>query len=988
MRKEYFNPAKKLVDETVEWLVRHAKVGVAGVNSLAHVAVVVPTRQAARQLRLALARRFEGRGLIPPYVMQPSQFVVSREKGMEVATSIEVTAALIRFFEQHEKDAKQWVNLFPHGIAKGDDLAMSVVSLVDQFNDIWQALGANGLSMQDVPRDKQARAELEQKLGSELERWEDLADFEEKFFRYLNQQGRRHGIQEKKAAIENPISLPGSVREIVLPALVDPLPVFCKVLERLEKRDGVEIHVLIHAEEKDAQQFDSFGRPILSEWTGEKKPILPLKDDEIIITNQVSELADKVSELFPRKEEKKEVPSLGLVDGGLFPEIEAVLAKNGYELYNPEQHRLSLSSLGRLVFNLLTMIEEKVIRFSTFSAVVRENDVLDAIRNENVGEDGKRIDRRAKILEQLDRYQNENLPLDLSEIQEMGSANGGLEGKYSELAFAYQTVMGWIRRAEGSIPKKIISMLRTIYGVRKIGDKPGDREFVAAVEALTETLKEMEMPIVKNLESASYLQVFRKAIKETQYQLEPATTEVLKTEGWLELAWSGASNIVLAGMIEGAVPDSVVGHAFLPDRLRKVLGLASNEQRMARDTYLLKELLCSREEGGGGVRALVSLTNQGGEVCRPSRLLFLCNQEELPRRVKRLFGDTDAPSSTPAREFPQEWHLDLTDTRERVRPANGFSATALDDYIRCPFTYYLKYVLRMGHVLQKEELGFDDFGTICHDVLAAFGRDEGCRELLEEEEIRAKLKEHFDRLAARQYPSPTPMVMYQLQSAKSRVEALAGAEREHRLEGWRIVLCEERMRGNIRGYLITGMIDRIDYNEKTGKYCIIDYKTWDQRGNAFEKVIFDRAEDVDYGKKMGFPVFWAETKERRWASVQMAMYRELVTAEHPGWEIGEYKYGVLGATPKDSGYWGGCRDIGGGTEETMSLAAHIDTMRETLLAAIEQIEAGIFWPPSPLDNWRWDYSTLFLRTPQEDLLDDAWVLAQEKALLERRRVGK
>ena len=59
----YLNPGKKLVEETADWLSDRVIDDASGAKSLARFCVVVPTAQSGRNLRLALAKRFDFGGL-------------------------------------------------------------------------------------------------------------------------------------------------------------------------------------------------------------------------------------------------------------------------------------------------------------------------------------------------------------------------------------------------------------------------------------------------------------------------------------------------------------------------------------------------------------------------------------------------------------------------------------------------------------------------------------------------------------------------------------------------------------------------------------------------------------------------------------------------------------------------------------------------------------------------------------------------------------
>ena len=64
---------------------------------------------------------------------------------------------------------------------------------------------------------------------------------------------------------------------------------------------------------------------------------------------------------------------------------------------------------------------------------------------------------------------------------------------------------------------------------------------------------------------------------------------------WLELPLDDAPVVMLTGFNEGLFPESVQGHAFLPDALRTRLGLIDNRRRFARDAYRLTTVLHSKE---------------------------------------------------------------------------------------------------------------------------------------------------------------------------------------------------------------------------------------------------------------------------------------------------------------------------------------------------------------------------------------------------------
>ena len=98
---------------------------------------------------------------------------------------------------------------------------------------------------------------------------------------------------------------------------------------------------------------------------------------------------------------------------------------------------------------------------------------------------------------------------------------------------------------------------------------------------------------------------------------------------WLELPLDDAPVVILTGFNEGFLPESVSGHAFLPDALRTRLGLPDNRSRLVRDAYRLTTVLRSKES----VRVIAGRRTSQGDPLPPSRLMFRIPEEQMPARV-------------------------------------------------------------------------------------------------------------------------------------------------------------------------------------------------------------------------------------------------------------------------------------------------------------------------------------------------------------------
>lgn len=973
----FLNPSRKLVDETVDWLCGNdrypgrIRTTAEGAQSLDHVMVVVPTAQSGRNLRLALARRFNGRGLIPPRIVQPIHLVVPRENGLREASTTEVAAA----FQQYIKENRESVLALGHLVRKEefDDLTARF-ALLDQLEDIWRILAGRGLLMQDVP--ELGKAVFEEDIGDEGPRWKELAELERGFFDYLKGLGLAYPTQSVCLAKESAAILPEEVEEIVLPALADPVRVFEDVLKQ-QLAAGKKVTVLFHADERDESLFDMWGRPKTECWTGERRPELHrLADSDIVVAADISSLSRRLVSDYPSAESGASLPSLALCDADLYDGLAGAFLVKGYVVHNPERHPLAQSSLGRMIRGLIAIYDSKDLPWREFVLFFRSDDVLSAL--------GLQDEKRAEVLAGLDIAQNVYFPAEIPSDFRFPADDGMRDSDKEKLdAFFRQGrkvegVFSDARQGSG-IAGFVRKVLRWVFADRKAACGAAEKEFNAAVDAAREFLNELEGGVVAGLDATwpERTALARRVFSSACYSLEPETPEAIKTEGWLELAWSPSERIALAGLHEGKVPDSVVGHPFLPDKLRKALGLTSNDDRLARDSWLLYELLASH--GEHSIHAYVARTDDKGDICRPSRLLYLCSDTGLPARVSHLFGDI--PSTRGPLVKKVDWPLRLP---RAVDAPGHFSPSAIDTYVKCPLNYLLKYGLRMKPYKEKSELGADDFGTLVHAALEMYAKDQIDRmddQFTDASEIRSFFtREVFPKIREK-FKGASLNIDLQIQALEGRLDLFAVAQAEWAEQGWRIRMAEKEVPADLDieglGFRVHGYVDRVDenINIKSGKrWCVIDYKTWDEATLINHVFTSDRTggkndEQLAFAREMGYPLLKNRKgdEKQRVLSVQLPVYGMCIAALEPraGFEEQRFQYLVLGKNEEKVGF----RELQEG---------FVDVSIKTAKQAVENIKAGIFWPPGPGEEWKWDFKGLFAVDPVKDLGESDWAASHRK----------
>lgn len=975
MKREFLDPERKLVDEVADWLCGtgpyagkgRVRVSPEGARTLDHVMVVVPTAQSGRNLRLAIARRFPGCGVVPPCVVPPMQLVRPAEDALREATPCEVAAA----FQQYVKDYRADILKLDRLVRREafEDLTARF-ALLDQLEDIWRVLAGRGFLMRDV-RPLAANL-LAEAIGDEEGRWEQLGVLEAGFFAYLHEHGLAYPTERIHDAKTHAALVAPPVEEIVVPALADPIRVLEDVLAQQEAA-GTRLTVLLHVNPANAGAFSVWGTPLTARWTGAAHLALArLADADIVSAGNVSALVRTVAADFPPAAAGVEPPALGLCDAEISNALAAAFLNRGYVVHDPERHRLVQSSLGRLIRNLMALHMAETLPWKEFVAFFRSDDVLTAL--------GLSGEARARVLAGLDVAQNAYLPTEMPWTATFPDDPDLRPFRKAWLeAFCQQAkrVMQTVRTAREGAPLAAFlrTMLRWVFANRSLPVGTDVQEFRAAADAARDFLDALEGPFVSALPMTAVERaaLARRMLDAAVYSLEPDAPDAVRTEGWLELPWSTADRLALVGLHEGKVPDSVVGHPFLPDSLRQHLGLVSNVDRLARDSWLLKELLDSHTPHA--VRAYVARATDAGDICRPSRLLYLCSDDALARRVGGLFGDL--PEERTDRVRRVEWEMRLPDA---LAPVGHYSPSALDAYVKCPFTYLLKNGLGMEPYADKQELEANDFGTLAHAALEAYARRQianGDDQLTDADAIRRLFREEICPSVRAKYGRMTLNVDLQLRALEGRLELFAARQAAWARAGWRIRMAEREIPKDLDvpglGFRIHGYIDRVDENilDAERPWCVIDYKTWDEKklvGHVFTSSKSEAQEKM--AEAMGFPTFrMGKTQQvaQRVLSVQLPVYGRCLAAlesKIPFAAIA-YAYFVLAATDEEC------------TIQPLPDAV-VAVSVETARRAVELIGRNVFWPPGPSDEWKWGLKGLFVTDPQTDLGGTDWAKEQAR----------
>jgi hypothetical protein len=391
-----------------------------------------------------------------------------------------------------------------------------------------------------------------------------------------------------------------------------------------------------------------------------------------------------------------------------------------------------------------------------------------------------------------------------------------------------------------------------------------------------------------------------------------------------------------------------VSDAFLPNRLRRKLGLVDNDRRYARDAYATSLLAHSR----AALRLVVGHRDVDGNPLAPSRLLFAADEDAVVCRARQFFGGPPPPAprrnllaagkpSRPSSALP------IPRPVRPTKPADTFSVTEFRTYLACPYRYYLRHVLKLHPIADSQaELEAAAFGNLLHDVLQRFSRaDDAARERAsgDPELVFGYLSNFLDSLAAARFGLKhcRPAVRVQIEQARTRLRALADWQAARASQGWQIVHGEDTVARRVletafqvepgTRVKLQGRIDRIDFHPQSGTLAILDFKTGDSASKPHQT-----HRDAD-----------------GWIDLQLPLYRHLVAAAglpeiDPRRCRLELGYILL---PKDA------QQVGLALAEWT--AEELDAADEVARQVIRQIRAGVFEPlTSPPPAFSEDYAVI------------------------------
>ena len=319
-----------------------------------------------------------------------------------------------------------------------------------------------------------------------------------------------------------------------------------------------------------------------------------------------------------------------------------------------------------------------------------------------------------------------------------------------------------------------------------------------------------------------YPDVFQTAFADRMVRRPESPRALLHIFGQLEARLTESDRVILGGLVEGVWPPAPRIDPWLSRPMRHELGLDLPERRIGLSAHDFAQLLGTPDV------ILTHSAKVGGAPAVASRFLHRLEAVAGDQRWKaarqagekyvRFAGELDRPDKVqpipqPAPKPPRE-----------TRPLK-LSVTAIEDWLRDPYTIYAKYILKLDPLDPVDmPLSAADRGSAIHEALGEFTKCFAAD--LPDEPVRALRQigeKHFAPLMER--PEARALWWPRFQRIAAWFAEWELARRGH-IDG-----IKAEIRGeigipldNARTFVLSARADRIE-RRQDGGFAILDYKT-------------------------------------------------------------------------------------------------------------------------------------------------------------------
>ena len=809
------------------------------VPDLSRTLLVLPGQNAIRLLTDLLAA---GQGVFPPAAATSGGLI---HFGIESDALTPTEQNLLWQQILNEPETDRYQALFLHGLDRTNKKL--IAGLAENLTALQIELNRELLSFAAAANILQGTADHA--------RWKALDELEKRFNALLEENALPNPLLQLQNAVSD-LTVFRNYDRIVIAGVPDLPGPARKRLEMLEMTNTVQIDILVDAPPEMAIRFDDWGGVKPEAWSGYPLNFEQGGKNRIHVAADPADLAVLARELLPENgvfDCRKTV--IAAADPALVPWIRRELEKvpGMPEIYDPAglpAGKLDLVPLLQLFYRLAEEPQINVIRglFAHRSFMAWLAEICSATEND--------------LLNALDAYRLKHL-VDVLTPQSPYAGSDALRHAFAKILQIRDQLCSSTEPA-----KTLRDLFNRIYNtvpqpLHGVSFKQEADKFSSLLERFSES------PLLSKLPAHDFYEALVNAAAKIDLYPEHALNAVEIT-GFLDLPFRNAERIILCGMNEGVLPESIRPTNFLNDTKRKILGLPDNAQRFARDCFYLYTILKDAPRS----EFIVCKTDEKGAPLRASTLFFT-NSEHLTERAGILFAPPlpDEKPDENGRYNEVKIEPDFTDAfgnkdnPEQIRlSVTAFKGLLDKNTILDTFFSHSMGITKNDY--EATELDNLAFGTVCHAALEHFD----VHSCSSEEDAVNTLCANFSRELTKKCGSTLPpAIQIQREMFLNRMTHTAKKLFAQK-DDYDSLVPEWALNGGkgilFHDILITGKIDRIEISRDRRKIRLIDFKTSD-KGEAPEKTHFKKAHGG---------------KPERFLNLQLPLYRLLLPLDNTFWD--------------------------------------------------------------------------------------------------------
>ena len=662
---------------------------------------------------------------------------------------------------------------------------------------------------------------------SARDRWAAAAALHRAYLAELAAAGLSDPQHARRSALrDGTIRSPGHV---VLAGVADP----ARQLRAMLATVPGPVDVLVYAPPSLADAFDADGALRPAAWVD--RPI-DLSGADLRTVHRTADQATAAFTVLARAGRvRSDAVTIAVADGQLVPYVETAAARlDGVAVRYAGGQPLARTRPFRLLTTAVGFFDAS--RFGPFAALVRHTDARRFV--------GRAIDAAGRPWRDWPTLLDRHAARSLADAHRTPAAWGPPPANPAhdrddrddrdDLAWLYAAVRDLIGpladgtpRPPGEWAAPAVDLLRRAYGADNLDlSAPADHAVHAACHCLRDAFEELAAHgDAAPTTAADAVRAALSLVAADRVPPPPATGDAVELVGWLELLGDDADHVVVVGFNDGLVPEAVAGDAFLTDSVRRRLGLACDDDRAARDAYVLA---C---RGPGRVTLIGGRASPSGDPLRPSRLLFATDAVTAARRARAAMAEPAPQPPLAGRATAGGRGGFAVGLKLPVPPPPSpivtLAVTSFGDYLRSPAGFYLKHVLKLRTVPADvpRELDARQCGELVHEAVRRFVGTPA-----ETSTSRQQCGEQFvaglDAVLAERFGHDlTAAARFQVEMLRRRLMRLREWQADWAAGGWQIRHAEWHPAAGssllVDGVpmAIAGRVDRIDHNARTGEWA-------------------------------------------------------------------------------------------------------------------------------------------------------------------------